>query len=83
MNDGRKFTSSSTLKRHQSDERLKDFLRVSKSHLINRRYIDESRSHLKDYYIYLSNGDEIKVSRRRWVGLKASLRIISITESKE
>lgn len=74
MNDGRKFTSSSTLKRHQADERLKDFLRVNKSYLVNRRYIDECRDDATGNRIYLTNGDEIRVSRRRRIAIKTCLQ---------
>lgn len=75
LKDGRKFTSSLTLKHHQSDERLKDFLRVNRSYLINSQYIDEYKSNRKDVRIYLINGDEIRVSRRRRIEIKERLQI--------
>ncbi|RYU97029.1 LytR/AlgR family response regulator transcription factor [Emticicia agri] len=75
MNNGKKFTSSFTLKRYAEDERLKDFLRVNKSYLVNRKYIEDCRCRYKDLRIYLTNGDEIKVSRRRRMAVQESLQI--------
>jgi len=74
LKDGKKFTSSFTLKRHQEDERLKDFLRVNKSHLINRQFIDEYRTTYNCLTVYLSNGYEIRVSRRRQRAIKEHLK---------
>jgi two-component system LytT family response regulator len=75
LKDGRKVTSSFTLKHHQADERLKDFLRVNKSYLVNRNYINECRTIQREIMIYLINGDEIKVSRRRRLDIKQQLEI--------
>lgn len=73
MKDGRKLISTSTLKHHQADERLKDFLRVNKSYLVNKEYIGQYRAMNKDVRIYLTNGYEIKVARRRCVAIKKCL----------
>ncbi|MBA4849660.1 LytTR family DNA-binding domain-containing protein [Emticicia sp. BO119] len=74
LKDGKKIVSSLTLKYHESDERLKGFLRVSKSYLVNQLYIGQYKSHNKDVRIYLTNGYEIKVARRRRVAVKKSLK---------
>ncbi|PLK44649.1 LytTR family DNA-binding domain-containing protein [Emticicia sp. TH156] len=74
MVDGKKILSTSTLKHHEADERLKDFLRVSKSYLVNKLYIGQYRAHHKDVRIYLTNGYEIKVARRRSVAIKRILQ---------
>lgn len=73
MKDGRKHVSSTTLKHHEADERLKDFLRVNKSYLVNKQYIGQYKAHHKDVRIYLTNGYEIKVARRRCVEIKRNL----------
>lgn len=74
LKDGKKIVSSFTLKHHEADERLKGFLRVNKSYLVNQLYIRQYRSHHKDVRIYLTNGYEIKVARRRRVAIKRSLK---------
>jgi len=76
LKDGKKLVSSFTLKHHEADERLKDFLRVHKSYLVNRMYIGQYRSYQKDVRIYLTNGYEIKVARRRRVAIKKWLASI-------
>lgn len=73
LSDGKKIISSSTLKHHEADERLKDFLRVSKSYLVNKLYIGQYMAHHKDVRLYLTNGHEIKVARRRCVAIKRVL----------
>jgi DNA-binding LytR/AlgR family response regulator len=74
LKDGKKIVSSFTLKRHEADERLKGFLRVNKSYLVNQLYIGQYKAHHKDVRIYLTNGYEIKVARRRRVAIKKSLK---------
>jgi DNA-binding LytR/AlgR family response regulator len=76
LRDGKKIVSSLTLKHHEADERLKGFLRVHKSYLVNQMYIGQYRSYQKDVRIYLTNGYEIKVARRRRVAIKRSLKSI-------
>lgn len=78
MKDGKKLVSSSTLKHHEADERLKDFLRVSKSYMVNLQYIGQYCAHHKDVRIYLTNGYEIKVARRRCVEIKRNLKDINV-----
>jgi DNA-binding LytR/AlgR family response regulator len=74
MKDGKKLVSSTSLKHHEANERLKDFLRVSKSYLVNKEFIEQYCAHLKDVRIYMSNGCEIKVARRRCVAIKKNLQ---------
>lgn len=74
LKDGKKLVSSTSLKHHEADERLKDFLRVSKSYLVNKEYIGQYCAHLKDVRIYMTNGYEIKVARRRCVAIKKNLQ---------
>lgn len=76
LKDGKKLVSSTSLKHHEADERLKDFLRVSKSYLVNKEFIDQYRAHSKDVRIYMTNGCEIKVARRRCVAIKKNLKNI-------
>ncbi|WP_337044349.1 LytR/AlgR family response regulator transcription factor [Emticicia sp. 17c] len=76
MKNGRKIVSSSTLKHHEADERLKDFLRVNKSYLVNKKYIGQYRARYKDVRIYLTDGYEIKVARRRRIAIMKSLEYI-------
>jgi two-component system LytT family response regulator len=74
MKNGRKIVSSFTLKHHEADERLKGFLRVSKSYLVNQSYIGQYRARRKDVRIYMTNGYEIRVARRRCVEIKRNLQ---------
>ena len=74
LKNGKKLVSSTTLKQHEADERLKDFLRVSKSYLVNKEYIGQYCAHLKDMRIFMTNGCEIKVARRRCVAIKKNLK---------
>ena len=76
LKDGKKIISSFTLKHHEADERLKGFIRVHKSYLVNQMYIGQYMSRQKDVRIYMINGKEIKVARRRRVHVKKSLKFI-------
>ncbi len=62
LKNGKKLISSFTLRRHQ--EKHTDFLRVSKSHLINPDGIKKVKTSGTDKTVILKNGDEVKVSRR-------------------
>jgi len=61
--DGKKMLSSFTLLRHQ--EKLENFIRVSKKHLINPKYIAEIESINGIKHIYMQTGEKITVARRR------------------
>ena len=76
LKDGKKIVSSFTLKYHEADERLKGFLRVHKSYLVNQMCIVQYMSRQKDVRIYMINGKEIKVARRRRVEVKKSLKSV-------
>lgn len=61
--NGKKVVSSTTLLRHQ--ERLDGFVRVSRKHLVNPKYIKEIRMEHKINFVVLQSGHELKISRRR------------------
>lgn len=61
--NGKKMVSSSTLLKHQ--EKLENFIRVSKKHLINPKYIAEIESINGIKHIYMQTGEKITVARRR------------------
>jgi DNA-binding LytR/AlgR family response regulator len=67
--DGKMIVSSFTLKKHE--ECLEGFLRVSKKHLVNPKYIKELAQTGVNVQLELLNGNAIKVARRR-VGLVKS-----------
>jgi DNA-binding LytR/AlgR family response regulator len=61
--NGRKTTSSYNLLKHQ--QKLEGFVRVSKSHLLNPKYIQKVELLGDAGIAILNNGTEIKISRRR------------------
>ena len=73
LKNGKKIVSAFTLKRHEADERLKGFLRLNKSYLVNQQYISQYSTQLNQITVYLTNGCEIKVARRRRLAIKKAL----------
>ncbi|MEO8149940.1 MAG: response regulator [Bacteroidia bacterium] len=70
LNDQSKFTASKTLKECEELLSEKDFIRVHKSHLLNRRYI---RSMQNDTHVQLNDGALVEVSRRKLHEVKNSI----------
>jgi two-component system LytT family response regulator len=70
LNDKTKFTTSKTLKECEELLSEKDFIRVHKSHLINKRFI-QSLKH--DNHVMLTDGSSIEVSRRKLLDVKNSI----------
>lgn len=61
LKDGRKLLTSKTISFYEA-LLFENFVRVHKSHLLNRLYITEkSKTH-----ILMSDGTEVEVSRRKW-----------------
>lgn len=60
---GRKMVSSFTLLRHQ--EKLENFIRVSKKHLVNPTFIRNYEHTGNKMNVEMKNGKCLKVSRRR------------------
>jgi len=66
--NGKKMVSSFTLLRHQ--EKLSSFIRVSKNHLVNPAFV-KGLEHQGSYAsVTLTNGSQLKVSRRRILSVK-------------
>ena len=61
---------SKTLKDLEESLPSKIFLRVHKSHLVNRLHI---KNLLPEQRMTLSNGDVLEVSRRRWAEVQAAV----------
>jgi len=61
---------SKTLKDLEESLPAKIFLRVHKSHLVNRLHI---KNLLPEQRMTLSNGDVLEVSRRRWAAVQAAV----------
>ncbi len=72
---GKKMVSSSTLLRHQ--EQLDDFIRVSKKHLVNPKYITGYELHGKSMHLEMQNGNQLLVSRRKMKDVLSSIRVIA------
>jgi DNA-binding LytR/AlgR family response regulator len=64
LSNGKREISSFTLKHHQQAG-FSHFIRVSKSHLLNPKYIKEIHSVGLEKEVELRDGDRVKVSRRR------------------
>lgn len=62
---GKKELSPRTLKHHQSSVSLRHFLRVNNSFLLNPSYIDSITRRKSVPVVHLTDGTEIRVSRRR------------------
>lgn len=71
--NGEKMLSSSTLLRHE--ERFEDFLRVSKSHLLNPSYITNIKVNGAQQVLELKSGKCVKISRRRQHQIKKQLAL--------
>lgn len=65
LKDGSKVISSTTLKRHQENLAICDFLRVNRSTLINCNFVKSVFLRNDVNYIKLKTGQIIQVSRRR------------------
>lgn len=63
--DGKKVTSSTTLKRHAASAELSSFLRIHKSYLLNPVFIKKVEKGSKKASVLMQNGDKIMVSRRK------------------
>ncbi|WP_460471784.1 LytR/AlgR family response regulator transcription factor [Emticicia fontis] len=63
--DGKKWTSSFTLKYYQSKNEINHFLRIHRSYLLNPAYIACINKQGRNSYIKMTNGKEIKVARRK------------------
>lgn len=61
--DGKKMLTSTTLSKHE--ERLDKFVRVNKKYLVNPKFVTEYRIEGRYMHITMTNGDHMKVSRRR------------------
>lgn len=69
--NGKKVVSSTTLLRHQ--EKLDGFLRVSRKYLVNPEYV-KSLEHFGLYAsLRMTNGNTVKISRRRINYVKNSI----------
>lgn len=68
---GRKLVSSFTLLRHQ--EQLDDFIRVSKKHLVNPKYIIGYEVQGTNMHLEMRNGNQLKVARRRVKNVLSSI----------
>ena len=65
LGNGKKFVSSTTLKRHAAKEDLQHFVRVNRSILLNPEHISKLSTHGRVIIIRMSNGTELQVSRRK------------------
>ena len=63
--NGKKLTSSFTLKYYESKNGINHFLRIHRSYLLNPVYIACIFKQGKNSYIRMTNGKEIKVARRK------------------
>ncbi len=70
LSDKTKFTASKTLKECEEMLSQKEFLRVHKSHLINKKFIQLLK---KDNHVVLTDGSLIEVSRRKLQEVKNSI----------
>lgn len=75
MLDGSQYVVSKTLKLFEELLSKEQFIRVHKSHLINRKFIKETVKR-DQYYIVLSDGLELPIARRR---VKAVMEKLLIT----
>lgn len=65
LHDGKKLVSSTTLKKHEEVYSQYDFLRISKSSLVNPNFIKSIERNGKKAKITLLSGTEITIARRR------------------
>ncbi len=65
LNTGHKIVSCKTLLRHQ--EVFPNFLRIHRSYLVNPQYITKVEGIAGEQEVVISNGNRIKVARRRQI----------------
>lgn len=63
LKNGEQLLSSYTLLRHE--EKLKGFLRISRSHLVNPEFIQGYKFECSKLYVLLKNGKQLIIPRRR------------------
>lgn len=63
--DGRSILSGFTLKHHELKEEFADFIRVNRAYLLNPKYIRKFVKNDDTVAIKMSDGTQIKVSKRR------------------
>ncbi|MGR3810633.1 LytR/AlgR family response regulator transcription factor [Jiulongibacter sp. NS-SX5] len=71
LRGGKKEVSCTTLKRYE--ESLSDFVRVSKSHLVNPKHIAKVNFYGEQSYLVMKSGRQVNVSRRRKAFLKSQM----------
>lgn len=76
LSNGEKLLSSSTLLRHE--ERFADFLRISRSHLLNPNYIDRVKINGNSQILELTTGKCVKVSRRKQTQVRERIRNMGV-----
>lgn len=74
LSDKIKFTASKTLKEFEEILSENDFIRIHKSHIVNKIYI---QSVSNDGYAHLKDGLVLEVSRRRLTDVKHSMNRVS------
>lgn len=72
---GKKMVSSFTLLRHE--ERLENFIRVSKKHLVNPKYITGYEVQGKCMHLEMENGNQLQVSRRKIKNVLSTIAAIA------
>lgn len=72
LSNKKSFLSSRTLKEYDELLAGKQFLRVHRTHLVNKKYIQSLSG---DREIKLSDGSHVEVSRRKWDVIKEKLAI--------
>src|SRR5258705_5854984 len=63
--DGRTLVVAKLLRWFEEELKMRDFVRVHRTHLINTDYIDQYRTDKSGSKLKLSNGEQIDVSRRK------------------
>jgi len=72
LKDKTKFTSSKTLKEYEGVLSQNDFVRVHKSHIVNKNHIDSIRD---ESCIVMSDKSEVEISRRRLAEVKSAIQV--------
>lgn len=72
LNNNKSFTSSRTLKEYDELLASRQFLRVHRTHLVNKKYIN---SFSGDRELKLTDGSAVEVSRRKWEIIKERLMV--------
>ncbi|WP_341226607.1 LytTR family DNA-binding domain-containing protein [uncultured Arcticibacterium sp.] len=65
LEDGNKLTSAYTLKHYERHLHNNDFIRLSRSFLVQRNFVKGIRKQTSSSYAVLKNGREVLISRRR------------------